>query len=280
MPVTLTCQRCGKAFDVVPAVAHRRYCSRYCYDAARASATHSTCETCGKVFALNGQRVRSFCSDRCKGAGQVKDLSGRRFGKITVHCRVGRVFNRRGAMACALWWGSCDCGEARVFRGDHLGRTKSCGCKRLDANWARHRSCDTREYSTWKAMLSRCTNPRNSMFHLYGARGISVCERWRTFENFRDDMGARPPGRSIERIDTNGNYEPGNCRWATPREQMLNRRNTVELTFNGTTKPLSLWAEQLGVRWQVVYHRIQRGWSVARAVTTPLVYRRRPRSAA
>jgi len=119
-------------------------------------------------------------------------------------------------------------------------------------------------------MKKRCRGPHRS-FHLYGGRGVTVCSRWESFENFLADMGPRPsPKHSIDRIDSGGNYEPGNCRWATRAEQSRNTRRNVLLTFGGQTMCLEDWASQRKMRPHVLGSRIRRGWSIERALTVPV----------
>ncbi|MET7347444.1 hypothetical protein [Streptomyces mirabilis] len=118
----------------------------------------------------------------------------------------------------------CDCGtEHTVHRSDWGKKVKSCGCLRRESVTT-HGMSDSPTYSTWESMIQRCTNPRCKDYADYGGRGITVCQRWRTFENFLADMGVKPEGRSIDRIDNDGSYEPGNCRWATLSEQNSNQR--------------------------------------------------------
>lgn len=126
-------------------------------------------------------------------------------------------------------------------------------------------------YRVWSQIKRRCLVPTNKDYRYYGARGISVCERWWKFENFLADMGERPANRSIDRINNNGNYEPGNCRWATVVEQQRNRGNIIMLTFKGETKPLTAWAEQIGLKEKTLRARIyDSGWPVDLAISTPL----------
>jgi hypothetical protein len=128
-----------------------------------------------------------------------------------------------------------------------------------------------RAWSTWQAMLNRCRNPNVNGYENYGGRGISVCERWLEFQPFYSDMGAPPKGASIDRIDNNGNYEPGNCRWATRKEQSTNRRNRREITHAGITMSLTEWARQLGVPRRLLQVRMDRGWNVERMLNPQLL---------
>ncbi len=176
----------------------------------------------------------------------------------------------------------CECGENKVVLLSHVrcGDTRSCGCLQREvakaATAARnttHGATRTPTFVVWKNMLSRCANPNATEFALYGGRGITVCERWRnSFAAFLADVGERP-GRdcSIDRIDNSGNYEPANCRWATRTEQGRNRRTNHVLTHDGRTQPLVAWAEECGISHATIRHRLNRGWSVERALTTKAV---------
>jgi hypothetical protein len=134
-----------------------------------------------------------------------------------------------------------------------------------------HGQSYTKEYGIWKAMRDRCRNPNNTWYAEYGGRGVKVCERWESFENFLSDMGRRPSKRhSIDRYpDKNGDYEPGNCRWATPLEQNNNLRSNVLLAFRGRTQSLAAWARELGVSHTCLWWRKKHGWSDERILTEP-----------
>lgn len=125
-------------------------------------------------------------------------------------------------------------------------------------------------YRVWGAMVERCTKQASKDYAHYGGRGITVCDRWRKFENFYADMGDRPTGMTLERIDNDGDYEPGNCRWATRREQNLNRRTTQMVTYLGETLCAADWERRFGYGEGVVAGRLRRGWPIERALTQPV----------
>jgi hypothetical protein len=152
------------------------------------------------------------------------DLTGRRFGRWLVTAYA------HGSRLGAYWRCICDCDACRVVNGHELrrGGSKSCGCLQREQASARcktHGMSKTMEYVCWQQMRARCFNPHHRAFENYGGRGISVCEPWaNSFEAFFADMGTRPEGCSLDRIDVNGNYEPGNVRWADSKTQTQNRR--------------------------------------------------------
>lgn len=122
-------------------------------------------------------------------------------------------------------------------------------------------------YLSWRAMIQRTSNPAVNDYHRYGGRGIQVCERWRKFANFLADMGERPSGSTLDRIDGDGNYEPANCRWATPREQA--RANARMVEHDGTTMSIRDWAKSRGMPYGRLYSRLTRGWPIGQALSTP-----------
>jgi hypothetical protein len=130
---------------------------------------------------------------------------------------------------------------------------------------------DWKEYQVWCYIKSRCYNKKVKAFKYYGGRGITMCDRWRnSFAAFLEDMGQRPtPKHQIDRIDNEKGYEPGNCRWATKKEQMRNRSNSRLVTAKGKTQCVATWAEETGLSWDVIWMRLRLGWSDERAVTVP-----------
>lgn len=124
------------------------------------------------------------------------------------------------------------------------------------------------EYGVWRQMRNRCSNPNNTSYPWYGGRGVSVCQEWASFERFMADMGPRPSAdHSIDRIDSNGNYEPSNCRWATRAEQQHNRHDNVWLELNGRRQLIGDWAAELGVTRQAISKRLRKGWPLERALS-------------
>lgn len=189
---------------------------------------------------------------------------GERYGLLTVISGKAPVPGRVKVVC------KCDCGnETNVYSYSLLsGGTKSCGClkgrtKRKDG----HGLINTKEYRAWGHMKSRCMNPLDKAYRYYGARGISVCERWLSFQNFFSDMGMSPSAdHSIDRIDNNGNYCPGNCRWATIKEQRRNKRDNRVIDINGVRRPLSEWTEISGINYGTAHNRLRMGWSPSEAV--------------
>lgn len=200
----------------------------------------------------------------------VNEQIEKRYGRMTIISDAGK--NKWGYKMVECL---CDCGNRRIVSLYDLKRshTTSCGCLRIDklrADNTTHGLSKTPTHNSWRAMLERCNRPAHQFYLYYGGRGIAVCKRWMTFENFLADMGLKPKGKSLDRIDPNGNYEPGNCRWATSKEQARNVSNIRTITHNGKTQTIAAWADDLGVKVCTLHMRLFRGWSVADTLERPI----------
>lgn len=201
----------------------------------------------------------------------AKDVTGRRFGRLTAVAPTNKRAGRN-----IIWSFLCDCGS--VTEGSlgrvAVGEKQSCGCLIADNNKARlqtHGLSRKPIYTVWRHMLDRCENIQSEFYADYGGRGIRVCDRWKSVDCFREDMGDPPfRGAQIDRIDNNGDYAPANCRWVTPRENANNKRNNRLITINGVTKTLPQWARDFGLSDKTVRSRLSMGWSEERAIKTPL----------
>lgn len=191
-------------------------------------------------------------------------LKGMSFGELVVldvmpdRCPHG---NRK-------WLCQCSCGKTTIVIGGSLtsGNTKSCGHLSV-----LHGGANDREFEIWGGIQQRCHNPKHPKYPTYGARGIKVCERWRqSYLAFLEDMGRRPfDGAQIDRIDNDGDYAPGNCRWVTAKQNARNRRSSRMITHDGETLTLAEWSERLGLSPSSIIDRIKNGWTESQAVSTP-----------
>jgi len=167
----------------------------------------------------------------------------------------------------------CDCGTIKEVRSSHIGTTIfSCGClyREMMASRITHHMSGTPTYESWCDMIKRCTKPNRKDFKYYGGNGVTFCERWLKFKNFLEDMGVRPDGKTIDRWpNKSGNYEPGNCRWATQLEQVRNTSQNRNFTVLGRTGCLSELAAHFGVKYLTVHTRLKHNWDVTRAFTQP-----------
>lgn len=188
------------------------------------------------------------------------DITGKHFGRLTA---VSRADNARTVSGAPIvnWHCVCSCGEEVVVRARNLtsGNTTSCGCWKREFVRANetHGKSRTNTYGVWNTMRQRCENSASKAYPYYGGRGITVCERWKSFPNFLADMGEQPPDKSIERIDNNGPYSPENCRWATRVEQGANKRNNRLVTYCGQTRTLAALAKHLGITTSALRYRIK-----------------------
>lgn len=197
------------------------------------------------------------------------DLSGKRFGKLVVRGRWGHVQKNTKQ---PTWLCKCDCGMLTVALGASLrnGTKRSCGCL-VGKTQPGHRMTKTPVYNSWRGMIERTSKPNNSHFKVYGARGITVCEAWRKFDNFYADMGDRPSGHSLDRIDNDKGYYKENCRWAKPSAQARNTTRSVKVTYKGETKCLEDWAGEIGITPTALRVRLVR-WDFERAMSTPKMH--------
>lgn len=166
----------------------------------------------------------------------------------------------------------CNCGVKSVVYVDNVRLGKSHACKRCHQKPGRSRNGKAAtEYNIWAGIKTRCSNENDQHWYLYGGRGIIVCDRWlNSFDNFLADMGPKPEGMSIDRIDNDGPYSPENCRWATCKEQGRNKRTNVTITANGRTQCVAAWAEQLAVPLSTIHNRLLRGWSDEDTINKPV----------
>lgn len=208
---------------------------------------------------------------------RIIDMTGQRIGHLLI---TGYAYSKKGGSGTYAYWNClCDCGEITVMRGSHLRskRIKSCGCVKaeLAANYGNTKithGCtrngkSTPEYESWSQMKKRCYNKKHEAYNRYGGRGITVCDRWKnSFENFFADMGVRPDGMSLDRINNNKGYYPENCKWATMLEQSRNKCNNHLVTLEDREFTISELAEKNGLSYGKLHKRIVAGWSVEDAI--------------
>lgn len=209
--------------------------------------------------------------------GKIKDMTGQRFGRLYVI-----AFDHLDEVnGLAYWKCICDCGKEVVVRGNCLrtGESRSCGCLARELSSIRnstHNCRNTRLYHTWIDMKQRCMNPNQPDYPRWGGRGITVCESWlKSFDNFKEWAieNGYTDTLTIDRIDNDGNYCPENCRWATLEDQANNRRNSKLIEFNGEIYSETQWSRLLGGNRNLVHNRLKKGWSIEKALTTPVCRR-------
>lgn len=197
-----------------------------------------------------------------------KDITGQRYGRLLVVSPV-----KRPNIKAFYWECQCDCGSIKVIYGANLrrGLSQSCGCLHRE-KVTLHGMSNSPERNSWEKMISRCYDSSHNSYKNYGARGISVCERWRnSFIDFLADVGRKPtPEHSLDRKKNDGNYEPDNVRWATRLEQNRNMRKTRFIEYGGIRKSLSEWSEDLNMKKSTIRQRLNSGWTEEQALTLPV----------
>lgn len=220
------------------------------------------------ISLLNSGALSYLYRANFKDMPKLIDLTGKTFGRLTV-ISYSHTKNRS-----AVWNCICSCGGISKAYSHNLksGHAKSCGCGKIESRRTHGETGKTKEYSAWNKMLGRCLNRNNKNYIEYGERGITVCDRWRnSYSNFLLDVGRAPsPEHSLDRKDNNGNYEPGNCRWATRKEQGNNKRNNRLISLAGETKTLAEWVSLTGIARGAIEMRIKRGWSIERVLNYKL----------
>ncbi len=197
-------------------------------------------------------------------------------GRLTQIGQPFRVKTKHGNVTYAVF--ACDCGEKLLTTVSRVkkGSTTSCGCfarevivRRSTTHGLTSTATGRKTMQAWRAMWGRCTNPKVESYARYGGRGITVCDRWKSLEAFVQDMGVAATGESLDRIDGSRGYSPENCRWATAKEQAINRGTTVFIKIGDTVKTMTDWASQNNIPLSTVFGRLQRGWSDVDAVSSP-----------
>lgn len=188
-------------------------------------------------------------------------LEGQRFGRLTVIRRA----------ADAKWMCRCDCGKVSFAITTNLrrGNTKSCGCAQKESA-TKHGLVGTPEYLIWRGMRSRCRDAGSTAFRNYGGRGITVCPEWEDFVVFLRDMGQRPNGCDLDRIDNNKGYSKDNCRWISRQRNLNNKRTNRFIEHDGRSQTIADWADELGMNYRTLNNRINRGWPIERALSSPV----------
>lgn len=181
------------------------------------------------------------------------ELAGQTFGRLTVLSRAP------SKLGLSMWLCRCDCGNTHIANGKLMkgGHTKSCGCLRHDTKPALTHGHSpngnmSSTYKSWSGMRQRCGNSNDKNYRYYGGKGIAVCDQWKSFDVFLKDMGERPTGLELDRIESNGNYEPTNCRWATEQTQTENRSMTLWVDVGGARIPMKHAAERLGLNYHTL----------------------------
>lgn len=204
---------------------------------------------------------------------RIIDLTGKRFGRLTV---LG--IDEKNEKKWIQWLCKCDCGNIKSIHGQSLrrGLTKSCGCYNLEAlskNKSKHKMTNSRLYKIWIDVHTRVFNTKHRSYKWYGAKGVTIYDEWKnSFESFYEWSmnNGYEEHLTLDRIDSNGNYEPSNCRWVTMKKQQNNRSSNRLITYQGETHTSAEWADILGMNYHTLQTRLTRGWSEEKALSTPV----------
>lgn len=203
------------------------------------------------------------------------DPVGLRIGRLIITEFAGIKVTPMGVRR-TLWRCLCDCGGETTISAKIIAAktSQSCGClqkERVSISAKTHGESKTKLYKVWTAMRQRCNNPNDQQYENYGARGITVCDRWNaSFASFKADVGVGRRGLSLDRIDNNKGYGPDNFRWATGSEQLSNTRRTIHIAHNGETMTLKQWSVRLGFPYMTLARRLKAGWTVEKSIETPI----------
>jgi hypothetical protein len=229
---------------------------------------------CGKEVVVEQNKLKSGHTKSC-GCLRIKDLTGQRFGRLTV-VGLDSIRNKK-----SYWLCKCECGNECLVRSDLLqcNNTLSCGCYVKDRSLLplpeyTEEVALKKAKSILKGIKQRCYNSNSTKYSIYGGRGIIVCDRWKDKQtglaSFLADMGVPPSHKhQLDRIDNDGSYEPGNCRWVTNQQNNRNKQSDFDVTYKGENKQLGKWVEELDLDFSTTKNRILCGWSVEEAFTTP-----------
>lgn len=203
------------------------------------------------------------------------DLTGKRHERLVVL--------RKADHGRSWWVCKCDCGQITFVRSSNLtsGAVKSCGCLKHKPHNKTHGESQSKLYRCWTSMIYRCENPKNHAYRWYGERGIKVCKEWQTYENFKEWVEKTRPNENctIDRIDTDGDYCPENCRWVDAKDQANNRRTNIVIEYGGKIMNLMQWSEYLGIDYKLIHNRMFKlGWDFEKAISTPVDTKKRNRS--
>jgi hypothetical protein len=206
-----------------------------------------------------------------KKGNRFRDLTNIRFGKLIAIKPIKKSYDTKYYWECI-----CDCGKTKVIMSSNLvrGISTTCGCGKIKIGeiTTKHGMTKTRIFKIWAGVRKRCTNPRCKSYNHYGGRGIKISDKWNNFMDFYNDMKeGYADNLSLDRINPNGNYEPGNCRWATQKTQSRNRRNNHIIEYKSESKTLAEWSEISKVPSNAIKYRIQNGWDIGKAIFTQTI---------